>query len=153
MMKILMAGLSLLVSLSALANPNTCIQPLRNTLGLNPASLQDSYLLRIHKTLAGELDPYVLGDGGIVTATWLAGVRASPTEANIFFVIFESDSEHLNTTKITKSYYKGSLFLLIKANCLAAMQNEKQMRALHTLVTSLMNPPRNSQFKFYNFLY
>lgn len=151
MMKSLIVCLSVLVSLSAFADISNCLQPLKNTQGLNPLSLQDSYLLRIHKTLAGELDPFVLGDGGIVTATWIAGVHPTKDEAKIFMVMFEPNGDHPNTTQIDKAYYKGWPFLLIKANCLAPMENERQVKALNALVTRHMNPPRGSQFKYYLF--
>ncbi len=151
MMKILVIGLTLLISLNVFADTQTCFQPLKNTNGLSPMSLQDSYLLRIHKTLAGELDPVILGDGGIVTATWVAGVQPTKKEASIFFIIFEGDSDHPNTTKIDKSYYRGWPFLLLKASCLGQLQNERQMKALDDLVRRHLNPPRNSFFKFYEF--
>lgn len=151
MMKILIIGLTLLISFNVFADAEKCFQPLKNTNGLNPMSLQDSFLLRIHNTLAGELDPLILGDGGIVTATWVAGVQPTKKEASMFFIIFEDDSEHPNTTKIDKSYYRGWPFLLLKASCLGQMQNEKQMKALDDLVRRHLNPPRNSLFKFYKF--
>lgn len=151
MIKGLIVGLALMVSVNVFADAEKCLQPLKNTNGLNPLSLQDSYLLRIHKTLAGELDPIVLGDGGIVTATWVAGVQPTKKEASILLVIFEHDSDHPNTTKIDRSYYRGWPFLLLKASCLEQMQNEKQMRALDDLVRRHLNPPRNSLFKFYSF--
>lgn len=134
-----------------MANPSKCLYPLRSPQGLNPADLSDSYLIKIHKTLAGELDPFVLGDGGLVTGSWLAGARPTPTEAIPFFVIFEGDADHPNITKIDEAYYKGAQYLLVKANCLSQMKNEKQIKALQSLVTRHMKPPRGTQFKYYIF--
>lgn len=144
-------GVFLFFSTGVLADAERCIQPLRHTQGLSSTDLQTHYLLRIHKTLAGELDPMVLGDGGIITATWIAGVQPTKNEATIFFVIFESDNDYPTTAKIDKSYFKGWPFLLLKADCLAPMQNERQMKVLQDLVTRHLSPPRNSLFKFYMF--
>tara|TARA_B110001454_G_C12723326_1_gene436673 strand:- start:30246 stop:30704 length:459 start_codon:yes stop_codon:yes gene_type:complete len=151
MIKSLTFIFGLLMSMSLMADPAKCLYPLRSPQGLNPLSLNDSFLIKIHKTLAGELDPFVLGDGGLVTGTWLAGAKPISQESVPFFIIFEGDIDHPNTTKIDEAYYKGVQFFLIKANCLAQMKNEKQIKAVQSLVTRHMKPPKGSYFKYYTF--
>lgn len=143
--------ISLFISFSAMAESRKCSHPLRNTQGLTPMSLSDSYLLKIHKTLAGELDPVVLGDGGVVTATWVAGVQPNPREGSLFFVIYEGDSDHLQTSKIDKAYYAGWPYVIIKTNCLSEMKSDKHVQALQSLVWRHMKPPRGSHLKYYIF--
>lgn len=151
MIKTLSVIVSLLISFSVMADPAKCLYPLRSPQGLNPLNLNDSYLIKIHKTLAGELDPFVLGDGGLVTGSWLAGAKPVSQESMPFFIIFEGDTDHPNTTKIDEAYYKGAQYMLVKTNCLTELKNGQQIRALQSLVTRHMKPPKGSLFKYYTF--
>ncbi len=151
MIKSLTVIVILLISFSVMADPEKCLYSLRSPLGLNPLILNDSYLIKIHKTLSGELDPIVLGDGGLVTGSWLAGPKPIPQESMPFFIIFEGDTNHPNTTKIDEAYYRGAPYLLVKANCLAEIKNGQQIRALQSLVTRHLKPPKGSLFKYFTF--
>ena len=151
MIKGLVVIVGLLISFSVLADPVKCIYPLRSPQGLNPLNLKDAYLIKIHKTLAGELDPFALGDGGLVTGSWLAGPKPIFQESIPFFIIFEGDTDHPNTTKIDEAYYKGAPYILVKTNCLAEMKSAQQIKALQSLVARHMKPPKGSLFKYYTF--
>jgi len=151
MIKIFTVIIGVMISFGVMANPAKCLYPLRSLQGLNPNNLNDSYLIKIHKTLAGELDPYVLGDGGLVTGTLLAGPKPIAQGSNPFFIIFESDTDHPNTTKIDEAYNKGAQFFLVKVACLAELKNGQQIKALQSLVFRHMKPPKGSFFKYYTF--
>jgi hypothetical protein len=151
MIKSLTVIVSLLISFSVMADPTKCFYPLRSPQGLNPLNLNDSYLIKIHKTLAGELDPFVLGDGGLVTGTWLAGPKPLVQESIPFFIIFERNTDYPNTTKIDEAYYRGAPYLLVKASCLAELKNGQQIKALQSLVTRHLKPPKGSLFKYFTF--
>lgn len=151
MIKSLTVIVSLLISFTVMADTSNCIYSLRSPQGLNPLNLNDSFLIKIHKTLAGELDPVVLGDGGLVTGSWLAGPKPLAQESIPFFIIFEGDIDHPNTTRIDEAYFRGAQFLLVKASCLAELKDGQKIRALQSLVTRHLKPPRGSVFKYYTF--
>jgi hypothetical protein len=133
------------------ADPSKCIYPLRHLNGLTTQVLSQNYLLQTHKTLAGELDPFVLGDGGVVTATWLADF--APTRnatAPVFFILFEKDSSHPFTTAVHKAYYTGWPYVILNRTCVKELTNKKQIAALQYLVVRHMNPPKGSQFKYFS---
>lgn len=143
----------LFISSATLAAPLSCLNHLRSLQGLNPLDVQRSYLLKVLGTLYGELDPYILGDGGIMTATLIsdAGKTNSSLAPDITFVIYEKDQNHPKVSKIDKAFYKGWTYLLLKRSCVAEVTNKKQMQGMNELVRRHLIPPNGSRLKFYSF--
>lgn len=129
------------VAFQSNAMSDRCTYPLKNEIGVTPMVLAENYFLRIHKTLAGELDPFVLGDGGVVVGYLL-------TESKKVLVLYENRDTHPFTSKVDKAFNNGWPFLLVKKSCTVELKSKKHISALHSIVTRLMNISKNAEIVY-----
>ncbi len=151
MLKSVVLFVALLGSASSWAGPSQCLFPLRSTAAINPIDLSQSYVVQVHKTIAGELDPYVLGDGGVTSASLISDAGSKPSTLNTVFVLFENSDAHPITDQIDNFLNRGISILLIKKDCVSPMINKKQTSALYSLVIRHMKLPKGSQVQYYIF--
>lgn len=151
MFKNLILLTALLLSTKTLARASQCLYPLRSQHVVTAQDLSHAYVLQVHKTMTGELDPFALGDGGITAASLISDGVGKQLPSNVVFILFENNESHPMTSEITRYLSKGWTFLLIKRECLRPMIDTKQISALRSIANRHMHVSTTSQLSFFVF--